>query len=182
MKKTLQNSFTIIETLVAVSILMIAIVGPLTAANKGYSAALESRHRVIAANLAAEELEMLNNFKDNLQTDTSTGKNLFQMAASGDCSSSVCAIYLNNHDDWVVNTSCPSGGVYPCRLYLGSNGYQYSAGGAKLSDYYRYFTLQQVSEDPNQIVVTAITKWYTNRSSTNQDFIALKTVLTNYQK
>ncbi len=60
-----QRGFTLIETLVAISILMIAIAGPLTVANKGYTASIETKARAVAMNLAQEGLEYLNNRKDN---------------------------------------------------------------------------------------------------------------------
>jgi type II secretory pathway pseudopilin PulG len=65
MKKTFKNGFTIIETLVAISILMIAIAGPLTVAGKGYTSAIDARNQSEASLLAQESLEYLNNLKDN---------------------------------------------------------------------------------------------------------------------
>ena len=60
-----QNGFTIVETLVAIAILMIAIAGPLTAANKAYTAAINARNQAVAYNLAQEALEYISNQKDN---------------------------------------------------------------------------------------------------------------------
>lgn len=183
MKNKLQNSFTIIETLVAVSILMIAIVGPLTAANKGYGNALESRHRIVASNLAAGTLEMLNNFKDNLMTDTNSGKTLFELAAAGACSSTdKCGIDINRHGDLTIYTTCPYGRL--CSLYFGSTGYSYNSAGAVPTEYYRVFTLTRIGGDPSQIIVTAVVEWFTNYSSDSnkKDSISISEVMTNYQK
>lgn len=60
-----EKGFTLIETLVAISILMIAIAGPLTVATKGYTASIEAKNQSIAMNLAQEGMEYLNNIKDN---------------------------------------------------------------------------------------------------------------------
>lgn len=60
-----KNGFTLIETLVAISILMIAIAGPLTVANKAYTSAQDARNQTIAYNLAQEGLEYINNIKSN---------------------------------------------------------------------------------------------------------------------
>ena len=49
----------------AIAILMIAIAGPLTAANKAYTAALNARNEAVAYNLAQEALEYISNQKDN---------------------------------------------------------------------------------------------------------------------
>jgi prepilin-type N-terminal cleavage/methylation domain-containing protein len=64
-KNRSQKGFTLIETLVAISVLMIAIAGPLTVAAKAYAAAIDSKNRMVAYGLAQEGLEHLNNLKDN---------------------------------------------------------------------------------------------------------------------
>ncbi|MFA6554627.1 MAG: prepilin-type N-terminal cleavage/methylation domain-containing protein [Candidatus Paceibacterota bacterium] len=64
--KHYKNGFTLIETLVAISVLMIAIAGPLTVANKAYTSAISARDQSMAVNFAQEGLEYLNNMKDNL--------------------------------------------------------------------------------------------------------------------
>jgi len=57
--------FTLIETLVAIAILMIAIAGPLTVANQALTSALGSRNAMIATYLAQDGMESLKNIKDN---------------------------------------------------------------------------------------------------------------------
>jgi prepilin-type N-terminal cleavage/methylation domain-containing protein len=59
------RGFTLIETLVAITVLMIAIAGPLTVANKAYHTALGTRDQVIATNLAQETMEYINYWKNN---------------------------------------------------------------------------------------------------------------------
>jgi prepilin-type N-terminal cleavage/methylation domain-containing protein len=59
------KGFTLVETLVAITILMIAIAGPLTVANKGYTASIDAKKQAVAMNLAQEGLEYLNHLKDN---------------------------------------------------------------------------------------------------------------------
>ena len=61
----LNRAFTIIESLVAISILMIAITGPLTVANRGYTAALDAKYEAAGLNYAQEALEYISNVKDN---------------------------------------------------------------------------------------------------------------------
>lgn len=64
-KSKKQKAFTLIETLVAISILMISIAGPLTVASKGYTSALDARNQSVAIYLAQEGLEYLSYQKDN---------------------------------------------------------------------------------------------------------------------
>lgn len=63
--KKQNRAFTLIETLVAITILMIAIAGPLTVASKGLTSALDAKNQSVAINLAQEGLEYINNMKDN---------------------------------------------------------------------------------------------------------------------
>lgn len=69
MKKTKiknQNSgFTLIETLVAIAILAIAIVGPLSIANKGLFSSLYSRDQITAYYLAQDAMEFIRNTRDS---------------------------------------------------------------------------------------------------------------------
>ena len=57
-------AFTIIETLIAIAILMVAISGPLTASFKGLSASLASKDSTIALYLTQDLMEYIKNIKD----------------------------------------------------------------------------------------------------------------------
>lgn len=59
------DGFTIIETLVAITILMISIAGPLTVAHKGLTSALYARDQMIASYLAQDAIEYIKNLRDN---------------------------------------------------------------------------------------------------------------------
>lgn len=59
-----KGGFTIIETLVAVAVLMLAITGPLTMAERSLSAAQIARKEVTAFYLAQEAIEYVRNIKD----------------------------------------------------------------------------------------------------------------------
>jgi type II secretory pathway pseudopilin PulG len=54
-----KKGFTIIETLVAITILMISIVGPLTIAQKSLNASIYAKDQVIASFLAQEQIELV---------------------------------------------------------------------------------------------------------------------------
>lgn len=61
-KKT--GGFTVIETLIAVMVLLTSIVGPMSVASKGLYAAFYARDEITAFYLAQEGLEFVRNFRD----------------------------------------------------------------------------------------------------------------------
>jgi prepilin-type N-terminal cleavage/methylation domain-containing protein len=63
-RNTKNAGFTLVETLVAIAILMIAIAGPLTVAEKGLSAAIYARDKLIGSYLAQDGMEAIKNIVD----------------------------------------------------------------------------------------------------------------------
>ncbi|MSU56507.1 MAG: type II secretion system protein [Candidatus Taylorbacteria bacterium] len=59
------SGFTIIETLVAISILLLSITGPLTIAEKGLASAEAARSEITAFYLAQEAIEYIRNVRDS---------------------------------------------------------------------------------------------------------------------
>src|ERR1035437_529341 len=59
-----QHGFSLIETLIAVSILMIAIAGPLSLVQAGLFSSIHQRNQVTATYLAQEALEYIKNIRD----------------------------------------------------------------------------------------------------------------------
>jgi len=59
------SGFTIVETLVAIAILLISLATPLSMAEKGLAGAEASRHEITAFYLAQEAIEYLRNIRDS---------------------------------------------------------------------------------------------------------------------
>lgn len=66
-KKNKKSGFTIVETLVAIFILLITTTGPLTFAQSGLRASFLARDQVTAFYLAQEPIEILKNIRDTNQ-------------------------------------------------------------------------------------------------------------------
>ncbi len=62
---TTSRGFTLVETMVAISIVAISIVGPLFALQKGVTASYTARDRLIASALAQEGLEYVHAIRDS---------------------------------------------------------------------------------------------------------------------
>lgn len=65
MRKSAQRGFTLIETFVAITILVTAVAGPLTLAQKGLQSAILARDQLVASFLAQEGLEFIRERRDN---------------------------------------------------------------------------------------------------------------------
>jgi type II secretory pathway pseudopilin PulG len=68
-----KKAFTLIEALVAISILMIAIASPMTLAQKGLSTAVLSKDQMIAAFLAQDAIEAVKNIRDQVAVSQTSG-------------------------------------------------------------------------------------------------------------
>lgn len=84
------RAFTLVETLVAITVLMIAIAGPLTITNKALRAALYARNQVVANYLAQDALEMVKNIRDN--NYLVNGNTTWPPASLSSCVSASCTI------------------------------------------------------------------------------------------
>lgn len=82
------QGFTILETIVAIAILLVAIAGPLTVAEKGLIAAVSSQDQLTASYLAQDLMEYVKNVRDdNLLNNRYWLTDIFSSpSSSGNCS------------------------------------------------------------------------------------------------
>lgn len=96
---TLQKNkgFTIIETLVAITILMISIAGPLTIAQKSLMAASYAKDQVIASFLAQDLMEKIKNDRDvNIATFGAAW--IANINSRYDCNGNACILNIMTTD------------------------------------------------------------------------------------
>ncbi len=65
-KENNKSGFTLLEALVAVSILMVAVMAPITIAQKGLSSATYTKNQMIASYLAQDAIEYIKNKRDEV--------------------------------------------------------------------------------------------------------------------
>jgi type II secretory pathway pseudopilin PulG len=137
-----------IETLVAIAILMISIAGPLTIVSKGLNSAIYAHDQVTASYLAQDAMEYVKNTKDyNLKVVPANWLNWLST-----CTDVTCSVNT-------INNTPYDGNAYAqcletaCLLYLSSTGYSPVSGGATATKFTRTFTLKNVKANEATAVV-----------------------------
>jgi len=116
------RAFTLIETLVAIAVLMIAIVGPYSIANTAIVASRTTQNELIASYLAQEPIEFVRTVRDMNFSVRISGENPYQQPFSylDACVNQTCVI---DSKSYYINTCPMYGGAYVCPpLYKDENG------------------------------------------------------------
>lgn len=128
-KKLQYNGFTLLETLVAISILVTAIVGPLALAAQTIRSQQVSKDNLVAANLAQEGIELIRNYRSNnvlrlrkeLRDDGSGTLAERWMDGMGECfNASGCGVDVLYVDSPAL-PSCSNVLLNNCALYFDSS-------------------------------------------------------------
>ena len=165
-----KKGFTLIETLVAIAVLVIAIAGPLTIANKALTSALYSRDQSIASNLAQESMEIIKNTRDN-----NIAEGNYFLAGLTACLTSGRCDAGTNRDGSDPETSC-SDSANGCPIYISDvDGYNHDKNGTP-TVFSRHFVLTQVGADVDDYQVTVVVDW---KEGTTPNEISLHSELTN---
>lgn len=94
------NGFTLVETIVAVTILITAITGPMVLAASSLRATRDARNELIATHLAEESIEILHNIRDNNVTNYPLGSWLTGILPS--CGGAGCVVDVTAQDTSLV--------------------------------------------------------------------------------
>jgi prepilin-type N-terminal cleavage/methylation domain-containing protein len=189
------NGFSLVETLVAITILSIIIVGPMTISSSAARSTSFSSEQVIAFFLAQEGAEIAQKARDDLilndfATDPQTGWDAFSdddVLGSGkykNCFVTVnpdgCGLGLETDAVATVKPAIDCGSAN-CQLYYkagnGRSRYTYTAVGAdKKTPYTRTIKFERVGAD--QIKVTSKVTWRTGSQRKSQE-VSVETYLFN---
>lgn len=163
-KKLHKSGFTIVETLVAIAILMISIAGPLVVATKGLMSALVSKDQMIASYLAQDTMETIKNIRDN-NLSADSGR-VWDEGLGHDIGSSGCnknggkMCDLNSIDSSLFKKCGPYANNDPCKIYYNSStGYTHDVGSASETIFTRYYYFEEVSGNPQEVRVHVVVDW-----------------------
>ena len=174
-----QKGFTLVETLVAITILLVAIVGPMTIAARGLQSAFFAKDQITAFFLAQEGVELVRAIRDQ---NALTGQDWLEDIPPGTCTNSASGCGL---DAQSISTQPPlfyncNGGSQECRLNYDPNSladnsrrrglYNYTNGNP--SPFTRQIWIREVQGgNDKEATVTVIVSWQSGL------FAATKTVM-----
>lgn len=153
---TIQDrGFSLIETLVAVAVMMMAVAGPLSIASQGLLSAQFARDQVIAFHLAREATELIRNRRDMNVIGGVDWLDGMDVCMAPD----VCRIdALSGTLDFTV---CPTGGCDPLNIQRSEGVYAYSTGvNWDTSRFTRDISIVEYAAD-REIAVTVDITWST---------------------
>ncbi len=184
------SGFTLIETFVAITILVTAIAGPLTIASKGLQSAILAKDQLTASFLAQEGIEYIREVRDNncLQigcTDPSTGvpvegKWLTGLESCTDDNGNItCQVDASSNSSTPI-TQCSSSGCDPLYYDDTLNGatsgfYSYNTSGTRTS-FVR--SIQIIPINAHEATITSRVDWKTGPFSR---FISVAEVISDWQ-
>lgn len=144
----MKKAFTIIETLVAITILMIAISGPLSSSFRALTASTAARDQMTANFLAQEAIEMVRNVKDNNVVGAVQEGPLSGL--SGCTIDSMCSV--NN-----FISACTDFQDKDCQLFRNTTTGKYTnVVTSRPTNFYRTFYLKEVTFNSAKAVVDVV--------------------------
>lgn len=170
-KSICTRGFTLVETMVAISILMLAILGPLSIASSGLRNSAYARDQIVAYYLAQEGIEFARYVRDynyvlNLRQQPTEWDYVLSDCGSG-CTIDTVAWFddgnNNNNEDpasYVFSPCTP--GCAASRLYLNlENQYTHnsSSGANPSTSYFRYIVVKDVDSDDGYITIESNVQW-----------------------
>lgn len=142
------KAFTLIETLVAISVLIMALVGPLTIAEQSLRSAYYSRDQITAFYLAQEGIEYMRAVRDQNYL-----VGLSWLTGISNCTNVNCYVDFPNFN----HSACPND-VCPALLVSTTDGLFNHQSGAT-SKFTRSVTLKTVPNATNQMIVSVTISW-----------------------
>jgi type II secretory pathway pseudopilin PulG len=189
-----ESGFSLVETLVAITILLLVIVGPMSISSSVARSTSYSSEQVVAFFLAQEGAELAQKARDDLQLQYFDGSNEnpwadFTGTDSNDpyyrCfEASGCGLQLRDGDaNGELASPINCGNSNPCRLHINKDGgrarYTYSPTDTTITPYSRIITMKETSG--REVEIISRVSWQTGGQRRVQT-VEAKTYLFNVYK
>jgi type II secretory pathway pseudopilin PulG len=182
-----QSGFSLVETLVAITVMLLVIVGPMSISSSAARSTSYSSEQVVAFFLAQEGAELAQKARDDLQLQNFAGANSTpwnDFTSSGlynECfSTRGCGLQLEDGDSDGDMQSPLDCGSDPCRLYINDSGgrvrYTYTPTGATTTPYSRILYMTETAG--REVEVISRVTWQTGNQRQLQT-VEVKTYLFN---
>lgn len=162
-----KKGFTLVEAMVAISILSLAVTGPLVIAQKGISSAIYAKDQITASYLAQEAMEFIKNTKDNVYAENFNEETPddWLTGLSSCLSEDGCVIDVINGDIEQCEEECPKMKIYNIGLpseeiYV----YGYDENGTE-SNFTRIIKIDESKED-EEAKISVEVSWRSSLLST----------------
>ena len=143
------RAFTLLETLVAVAVLLMALLGPFSIAQQSLRSAYYARDQVTAFYLAQEGIEFVRAIRDQNYLSGNEWLSGFDTT----CTNTPCVVDFPNF----TYTACPAGVCPPVRMSAAGGLYNHESG--EVSPFTRQVTLTASDTNPSLVIVSVTISW-----------------------
>jgi len=179
--KTLRG-FSLVETLVAITILLIAVLAPMRIVSQSIKAATFAREQLVAVSIAQEGIEEMIRLRDDNALEHENTPSVdpwdWYAALPSACTNGTGCSY-NAATDALV--ACTGGN---CRVYLdetGSSGYYYSHSSAgQASPFTRKVTMTETASG-SEVRIVSVVSWDSNSFGANVNVTLDTSILNQYE-
>ena len=172
---TNKKGFSLVETLVAVSILSLVIAGTLTAVQKGIQSSLYAKNQIFAFYLAQEGMEFIKNIRDENALHSISGLSNTWLTGMAAVAGDPCYFGKTCTIDSNLKTLATCSGGFGTCPYLrqdSATGLLGYTAGWTLTDFKREIQFQQITADEVLIIIQM--SWA--NGGTNRSFTATETL------
>ena len=155
-KQNTERGFTLIETFVAISILMLALVGPLSLAQQSLSSATSSADQITAFFLAQDAFEYIRNVRDS---NLKNGDDWLTGFTTGNCLDRTCRI--DTSDDAVMSSAVQACSGSTCLLLYNQslNAYSHKTSAGWVDSRFSREIFIDVIDSSREVIVTVTVSW-----------------------
>ncbi len=177
-----KNGFTLVETLVAIAVLLLVIIGPMTIAQKGIQNAQYANEQLTAVFLAQEAIEAMRQLRDDVALDRYHGDTSVHTLdwTPDECTGGCIYDFRDTQDNFL---SCSSGNSC-AKLYVDSSTGLYSHdSGDSVSPFSRTVTIDKAYIGTGGVLVTVDVSWNGRVFNNTTRHVTLQTyIYDHYQR